>query len=107
MLSILIEITRLVSEDQLGFVECILVDAFSQPHIFIEKVPVITAQDLWLTSQYPCEGEIAIEWVAEWKDEKGRLLTRVSIKRPWSIESTTGETEFVVLTSQIVSSSNP
>jgi hypothetical protein len=107
MLFIIIEITCLVSEDYPGFVECVLVDAFGQYHIFIEKVPIVTAEDLWSNSAYPRQGEIAIERLAEWKDEKGRWLTRVSTKRPWGTESTTGETEFVVSASQIVPSSDP
>ena len=84
-----------------------MVDAFGQSHIFIEKVPIVTAEDLWSNSAYPRQGEIAIERLTERKDEKGYWLTRVSTKRPWGIESTTGETEFVLLASQIVSSSDP
>jgi hypothetical protein len=83
------------------------VDAFGQSHFFIEKIPIVTAEDLWSNSVYPRQGEIAIERLAEWKDEKGYWITRVSTKRPWGTESATGETEFVVLASQIVSSSDP
>jgi hypothetical protein len=96
-----VEISRFTDEYQPGFVECKLVDAFGQLHFFNEKVPVVSAEDLWSSSKYPCVGGIECTVEAEWQDESGRHLKRVSTERPWSVESTTGTTTFVVQSSQL------
>ena len=102
MHAISIVITRFVNEHQPGFVECTLLDALSQPHFFVEKVPVVTTEDLWSNSSYPRLGIIACEVESEWNDETGRTLVRVNTERPWGVESIAGATQFVVLSSQIV-----
>ncbi len=97
-----VQIERFVDEYQPGFVECRLVDAEGHPHLFIEKVPIVSADDLWSNSTYPVAGAIACEIEAEWTDHEGRNLVRVSTEKPWSVESTSGITRFVVLSSQVV-----
>jgi hypothetical protein len=80
----------------------VLVDALGQSHLFVEKVPIVNADGLWSTSSYPRADAIDCEIEAEWKDEAGRSVVRVSTGQPWSVESTTGESRFVVLSSQVV-----
>ncbi|WP_431256721.1 hypothetical protein ACQ86G_18705 [Roseateles chitinivorans] len=99
--SVAIQISRFVDEDFPGFIECVLVDAFGKSHVFIEKASVVTTENLVSTSSYPCPGAIDCEVVGEWTDDKGHELSRVSIERPWSVESTEGLTEFVVSTSKL------
>ncbi len=82
-------------------VECLLIDAHGDAHRFIEKVPVITADDLGPASAYPRIGEIACEVSTQWRDDSGRMLAQVCTERPWCIESITGETNFVVLLAQL------
>ena len=91
-----IQISRFVDDRQPGFVECVLVDAFGKAHVFIEKVPVVTTENLLPTSTYPTAGTLDCEIVAEWTDDSGRALMRIDTERPWGVESTEGLTEFVV-----------
>ncbi len=102
MTAVAVEITRFVDEWQPGIVECTLVDAQGKPHKFIEKVPIVTEEPLWSDSNYPCAGVIACEVEAEFTDSAGRALARIDTERPYSVESSTGETKFVVLASQVV-----
>ena len=78
-----------------------LTDAQGQSHLFVEKSAIVSTEELWATSTYPRPGSIACEVEEEWEDETGRPLLRVSTARPWSVESTTGETVFVIEPSQI------
>jgi hypothetical protein len=97
-----VQISRFVDEHQPGFVECVVVDALGHSHLFVEKVPIVSEENLLSTSSYPRNGEIKCEVEAEWKDEAGRSLVRVNTEQPWHVESTTGETKFVVLSSQVL-----
>jgi hypothetical protein len=76
-------------------------DASGQEHLFIEKIPVVTTEDLWSSSAYPKAGWIACEVVAEWVDVNGRALSRITTASPWDIESTLGTTEFIVPSSHL------
>jgi hypothetical protein len=96
-----VEITRFVDESQPGFVECKLVDVNNEIHFFIEKAPVVSTEDLWSTSTYPRPGTIHCEVLNFWK-EGNTSLAKVSTKNPWGVESTNGQTEFVVVASQLV-----
>lgn len=95
-------ISRFVDEHQPGFVECELLDAGGELHLFVEKVPVVTQVDLWSSSSYPQPGAVPCLVEAEWKDEQGRPLARVSTEHPFHAESTTGKSGFVVLASQVL-----
>lgn len=99
--SVSIQVSRFVDDHPPGFVECVLVDAFGKAHVFIEKVSVITTENLVSTSSYPCPGTVDCEVVAEWTDDKGRALTRINTERPLGVESAEGLTEFVVSTSEL------
>lgn len=100
MPALVIEISRFVDEYQPGIVECVLVDALGQTHIFVEKAPVVSKEDLLSTSVYPRPGAIECEIEEEWEEGK-RSLVRVNTGRPWGIESSAGEMCFVVSSSQV------
>jgi hypothetical protein len=100
--AVIIQIEKFVDDHQPGFVECRLVDAFGQSHLFVEKVPIVTVANLRSDRPYPQAGEIACEIVSESFDAAGRKLVEVNTDRPWSVESTEGVSSFVVLTSQVV-----
>lgn len=98
-----VEISRFIDEHQPGFVECTLVDANGQCHLFVEKVPIVSKEDLWSTSSYPRSGLIECEIEEEeMKTESGLPVFRVSTEKPWGVESTTGQTQFLVKPSQVV-----
>jgi hypothetical protein len=101
MHAVTVPILRFVDEHQPGFVECVLTDASGNQHLIVEKVPVVSREDLWSNSIYPRLGRIACEVEAEWKDADGRSFVRINTERPWSVESSEGATVFVVLASQV------
>jgi len=101
MASVSIEVTRFIDDHFPGFVECTLTDAEGRVSTFIEKVPVVSKEYLSAGSEFPCEGFIDCEIESEYSDSEGRLLVLIDTERPYSIESTTGETKFVVLASQL------
>jgi hypothetical protein len=96
-----VQITAFVDDHQPGFVECGLTDAQGQVHRFIEKAPVVSRENLWSDSDYPRPGLIGCEVEAEWTDEAGRALAKVSTELPWHIESVDGVHQFTLLTSQL------
>jgi hypothetical protein len=101
MIYVSVEIFRFVCEHQPNIVEARLVDAFGQPHCFIEKIPAFTTAYLDSESQYPQPGAMACEILAQSRDEQGRDLREIHTYRPWSIESTSGKRNFVVLADQL------
>lgn len=102
MTAVVVSIVRFVDDHQPGFVEFALVDALGQTHLFMDKVPVVTDQDLRADSTYPCAGVLACQVKAEFTDEAGRLLARIDTEHPYHVDSTDGATRFVVLASQLV-----
>jgi hypothetical protein len=96
MIAVPIKIVRFADESQPGWVECELSDATGRCHAFLEKIPVVTSEELWCDSPYPREGVIACEVVSTWTDEEGRALAKIDTSRPWAIESREGATQFVV-----------
>jgi hypothetical protein len=101
MTELVVQIDRFVDAHQPGFVECSLVDALGRKHLIVEKIPIVTTENIWTDSQYPKQGAIACQVEREWRAEDGRLLAQVSTELPWHVESTSGESSFVVLASQV------
>lgn len=102
MLAIRVEITRYTNDSQPGWVECRFTDAWGDEVLFEEKVPVVTCEMLDATSSYPAIGVIAGRVVREWQDGNGRDVVTVHTELPWGVESKDGESEFDVLSSQLV-----
>ena len=101
MPTLAVQITRFVDDHVPGFVECVFQDADGKTHVFIEKVPVVTREDLWATSTYPHDGAVDCERLTAWTDVAGRPLVQINTELPWHIESISGDTRFVVLASQV------
>lgn len=55
MIGIKVEITRFISNDQPGWIECKFKDAWNEEHVVEEKVPVITTLDIGEQSIFPLE----------------------------------------------------
>jgi hypothetical protein len=94
-------ITRFVDGHQPGFVECTFVDAAGKNHTVIEKVPVVTEEDLTSHSTYPRAGVIACTVVARFAGGHGEPLVRINTEIPHHIESQQGESVFEVSESLI------
>ena len=101
MPALIIEIFRYVDDHQPGFVECTFIDALGIRHSFIEKVPIVSQESLCSTSQYPRSGAISCEVKEERQDPQGRATVQVSTARQWGVESTSGQSQFLVLASQL------
>jgi hypothetical protein len=101
MLGVEVAITRFVDDDQPGWVECLLVDAEGKKHLFIEKVPVVTLEDLNPRSSYPRIGIIACQRLAR-KRVDDLEIVKIDTAKPWAVESIDGQASFVVLSHQLV-----
>ena len=101
MPAITVQITRFVDDHFPGCVECNFVDALGETHVFIEKVPMVSIENLSSTSDYPRSGSIDCRIEEEWNETTGRAVARVDTTEPWDMESTRGMTSFVVLASQL------
>jgi hypothetical protein len=99
MMCLAVQIVRFVDGHFPGFVECEFKDAEGLSHIFVDKVPIVTAELLDGTSSYPQAGAVPCEVVARWADAKGRELVRISLKH--GITTSDGKFEFVVLSNRI------
>ena len=101
MSSIAIEIVRYVDDHFPGWVECCLTDAFGETHCFVEKVPVVTIENLTANNSYPQSGSLGCIIEEEWFDNIGKQLVCANTFKPWGIESTMGKSKFVIQAGQI------
>src|SRR5437762_2599635 len=101
MLGVRVEIRRFVDGRQPGWVECAFTDAHGREWLFVEKVPVVTTEELDAASGYPRPGVIACEVIARRDGEDEQTLVTVDTVRPWGIEATTGQTRFEVRADQL------
>lgn len=102
MKAIKIKITRFISNDQPGVVECKLVDAWNNEHIIQDKVPIVSEKHLDEKSKYPQDGVIACEIIRKWTDQNGRNILTVTTEKPWGVDSIMGLTEFDILDGQLI-----
>jgi len=101
MTEVAVEITRYVDESFPGWVELVLLDAHGTAWTFVEKVPVLSIENLTESSAFPRAGTIACEVVATSGQVAG--LVEIDTSRPWGIVATTGTSRFWVRSSQLVS----
>ena len=97
-----VKIIRIVDETFPGFVECTFLDAHGHDHTILEKVPVVSSEDITAHSAFPVRGHVACEVLSQRKDEAGRILLQVDTSRPYGIESASGETKFELVEEQVV-----
>lgn len=71
MIAIKISITKFISNDQPGFVECTFQDAWGKEHFIHEKIPVVTSKDLDANSIYLQEEELDCQIIRKWDDQDG------------------------------------
>jgi hypothetical protein len=94
-------VTRWVDDHQPGFVECRFADRFGREWILVEKLPVVTDENLWSNSQFPRPAFIACEIISRGQDESGNETVEISTEKPWAIETIDGTTSFQVLAGQL------
>ena len=83
-------------EWQPGIVECSLRDVRGRTWKFIEKVPVVSLEDLWSDSEYPRRGATACKVVGRDFDSSGRQIVMIQ-----TIESVEGNPVFEVFADQL------
>jgi hypothetical protein len=101
MTAVRMTITRMVDESFPGWVECELVDADGRTWKFEEKIPVVSAEQIWTDSQFPIETTVDCTVVGKRADPVGRHVVSIDLARPWGIESLEGNSRFEVLCEQI------
>ncbi|WP_425617595.1 hypothetical protein NA78x_001276 [Anatilimnocola sp. NA78] len=101
MKAVKVSIIEWASDDYPGFVRCELIDAWQQKWYFIEKVPVMTTNDLWNDSRYPQPGKIACVVISRQRDSQGREVFTVDTSKPCGVESQEGISQFDVLADQL------
>ncbi len=99
--SLAVQVDRFVDEAFPGFVECSLLDAEGATHLFIEKVPVVTTENLRKDDSYPKPGYFACAVEQELRDSSGLVLLQVDTLNPLGIESLDGKSRFLVHASQV------
>lgn len=102
MIGIKVKITRFISNDQPGVVECKFKDAWDKEFKIEEKIPVVTTSQLNENSKYPQDGVVACEMIKEWEDKEGRKLVTIDIDKPWAIETIDGLTQFDILKKNLI-----
>ncbi len=101
MPSLQVQIGRVTDRSFPGWVECSFQDADGKTQSFEEKIPVVSNGKPMDDAALPVCGHVDCERQAVWTDDRGRNLARIDIDRPWGVQSTTGQTQFVVLACQL------
>ena len=96
-----VSIMKVIDEGFPGWVECLLKDANGRTWTFHEKIPVVTAEDIWTDSCFPIRGVVGCEVTGRKTDSLGRAILTVDSRTPWGIESIEGNTIFDVFAEQI------
>ena len=76
MLGIKVTIERFTLESQPGWVECRFADAAGTSHVFEEKVPVVSDEDLDAGSVYPRAGVIGCQVVGACTVSRSAIYAR-------------------------------
>lgn len=80
-----------------GWVKCIFKDANNKEWSFIEKVPVVTVENLTAGSKYPIEGYVECEIL-----NKSSEIVKINLSNPLGIQTEDGRTIFEVHENQII-----
>jgi len=100
--TVAVEITRFVDTSFPGWVEFVLLDASGASWTFVDKVPVVTVENLNEASDYPRPATIECEVVPAPSASQAAGLVTIDTSRPWGIETKDGTSKFVVRQSQLV-----
>jgi hypothetical protein len=96
MTAVRVSITAFIDEYQPGIVECCLADVHGHTWKFHEKVPVVSAEDLWIDSEYPQPGSIECKVLESKRSPSGQQILIIQ-----TIESVEGVTVFEIFAEQL------
>jgi len=97
-----VQITRWVSDDEPGIVECRFTDRFGRKWYVIEKAPVVSSAKIGHDSRFPQQTWIACKVMSRHLDDIGREVAEINTLDPWGIEATDGTSNFQVFGHQLV-----
>jgi len=100
MIEVRVTISKFIDESNPGWVECLLVDVEGRTWKYREKVPVVSAGDLWVDSEYPRPGTIACAVIGQRVDASGRQILKIKMSA-WTVEGYDGGTEVEVFGDQL------
>jgi len=100
MICLRIDVIGFVDESFPGFIRCAFADANGKRHTFIEKIAVVTTENLWSDSVYPQQGTVPCGKVDSLEDGSG--LARITIGVGDSLDSPGYSEQFIVRESQLV-----
>jgi hypothetical protein len=101
MTSVRVTIVAFIDEYQPGIVECCLMDVRGRTWKFHEKIPVVSAKDLWTDSEYPQPGSFECRVLESKRDPSGRQILTIE-----TIECLEGSTVFDVFAEQLEDSTD-
>jgi len=96
-----LSIVEFINDHLPGFVAGEFTDASGNVHRIEDKVPIFTMEMLDQNSKYPQPGSARCALVSVSVDDDGRGLAEITITRPDGLETTSGQVSFVVLKSQL------
>ncbi len=99
---LLITIEKVIDDAFPGWVECSLVDASGNHHIFHEKIPVVGTNKMNIESKCPCEGSIRCE-VGAMSPGGPAAMVVLNTAAIDGVESIDGVSEFTAKLDQVVS----
>lgn len=98
MPSIKLSIVELIEDGQPDWVIAKFTDAYNREQTIHEKEPVISSIQV-AKSDIPIMIDVDCEILQTWEEPSGRSLSKIQFL--WAIESTEGETTFIVETSAL------
>jgi hypothetical protein len=101
MVFLKIKITKYISNDFPGFIECSFTDAFNKQWKIIDKIPVLTTKNIDKNNNFPIEEKIEVEAEKESIDKNGNKLITININKPYGLKTINGENRFEVNINQI------
>jgi hypothetical protein len=78
-----------------------MIDANEHAHLFVEKIPMVTTAYLDFASHLPRAGFIPCVVVGRKVRDDERPHVLIDTQTPWGVQSTTGRTQFEVLSEQL------
>lgn len=102
MIFVKVSIERFISDNQPGWVELKLIDAWGREWIFYEKVPVISLEKIEENSNYPQQGKIACQIIKRWKDLNGCEIISIDTNKPWCVWTVEDNYTFDVFPEQLM-----
>jgi len=102
MEGIKVDIIEYVDDHQPGWVKCLFIDAEGSEWSIIEKVPIVSQENLNSESKYPIVGYIAGKISNKRLDNNFKEIATIDLSTPWGISEESGRTIFDIFCDSII-----